>query len=324
MLKKISAVVIPTIIAVGIIGYMLARVWDDLLLALEHAVYSYLIVAVVICAAAWMLRGARYQYILKNLEIETGIWLSTACIYVSQTANLIIPARLGDLVRLFILKHEVNATYSNGLSSLVVERFFDIILVAVLGAVSLPFVLNVPDWFIAVIILPIVAGGVFILVVLYSVRLKSENKYLKICLGLLDEVKKASLNPRAMSVLSISSIVIWIMDVVICMVIAMMFGQEIPFAVIVLAIVIGNLVKAVPVTPGGVGTYELSVALTLELSGIMPAVATLIAVIDHLVKNLVTLAGGVVSMYFFGDWSVQLVKRAFSRGLDTGDLKIEP
>ena len=56
----------------------------------------------------------------------------------------------------------------------------------------------------------------------------------------------------------------------------------------------------------------------------MPAVATLIAVIDHLVKNLVTLAGGVVSMYFFGDWSVQLVKRAFSRGLDTGDLKIEP
>ena len=39
-----------------------------------------------------------------------------------------------------------------------------------------------------------------------------------------------------------------------------MFEQHIPFAVIVLAIVIGNLVKAVPITPGGMGTYELALA----------------------------------------------------------------
>jgi hypothetical protein len=100
-----------------------------------------------------------------------------------------------------------------------------------------------------------------------------------------------------------------------------MFNAQIPFIIIVLAIVIGNLVKAVPVTPGGIGTYEIAVALTLAISGTPAAVATIIAVIDHLVKNVVTLIGGVVSLYIFGDWSVDLMKRAFSKGITKEDIK---
>ena len=97
-----------------------------------------------------------------------------------------------------------------------------------------------------------------------------------------------------------------------------MFEQQIPFAVIVLAIVIGNLVKAVPITPGGIGTYELAVAATFEIAGIAPAVAFLIAVIDHLIKNLVTLAGGIVSIYYLGDWVIPTIKSALNAKLNGG------
>ena len=321
MWKKISAVLIPTVIAVAIIAWMLVRVWDDLLLALEHASLPFLILAVLVCSGAWLLRGWRYRFILKGLDIKIGLWFSTACIFVSQTANLIIPARLGDLVRLFILRHEEDATYSRGFSSLVVERAFDIVMISLLGVIALPYVLNVPDWFVPVILVPIACGGLFILVLLMAGRLHTENRIILMVLGLLEEVKQASLNLAAFGVLSASSIVIWLTDVMVCYVVALMFGDPIPFIVVVLAIVIGNLVKAVPLTPGGVGTYELSVALTLELAGTAPAAATLIAVIDHLIKNLVTLAGGVVSLYFFGDWSVDLMRRAFSKGLDTEELR---
>jgi len=92
-----------------------------------------------------------------------------------------------------------------------------------------------------------------------------------------------------------------------------------PFAVVILAIVIGNLVKAVPLTPGGVGTYEVAVALTFGLAGMAAATATLIAVIDHLIKNLVTLVGGVGSIYYFGDWSVELLKNALKREIEMED-----
>jgi uncharacterized membrane protein YbhN (UPF0104 family) len=321
MIKKAAAIVLPTILAVGIIAYMLYRVWDDLFIAIQNAVWSYLALAVIICVVAWFLRGFRYRSILASLAVTVSIWLSTACIYLSQTANLIVPARLGDLIRLFILKHEADATYTSGLSSVVVERFFDIVTIALLGALTIPFVLNVPDWFITVVYVALALCGIFVLVLFSAGRLQSENKYLKVGINLLNQVKQASLSTQGIIGLSAISILIWITDVVICYVIALMFGAAVPFVVVTLAIVIGNLVKAVPLTPGGVGTYEVAVALTLSLAGVDPAVATLIAVIDHLVKNGVTLAWGVVSLYVFGDWAVTLLRRAFSHSLDVSEVK---
>ena len=319
MWKKVSAVVIPTLLAVGIIVYMLYRVWDDLLLTLEHAVIPFLVVAVGICVVAWVLRGFRYQFILQGLGIRKSLGFATACIFISQTANLIVPARLGDLVRMLILKHEDDATYSQGFSSLVVERVFDILMIAVLGAVALPFVLavlDVPDWFITAIIVPLAAGGIFFAVLLWSGRMKSENRIVVTIQRMLDEVKRASLNPRALVTLSGSSLLIWLVDVLVCFAVVLMFQEPVPFGIVILAIVIGNLVKAVPVTPGGVGTYELALALTFGLAGTPAATATLIAVVDHLIKNLVTLIGGVGSIYYFGDWSMDLLKKAFSREIE--------
>lgn len=320
MLKKVSAILIPTLLAIGIICYMLYSVWDDLLTAIQNAIPAYLIFAIAICIGAWFIRGWRYRYILEKLELHIGTFLSTACIYVSQTANLIIPARLGDLVRLFILRHEIDANYSKGLSSIVIERFFDIATVALLGVVTLPFILNVPEWFSTVLMIALLGCGGFVLFLLLCGKVKSENKYINMALKLFNDVKKASLTISGLLALGIISVFIWLTDSVICWIIALMFQQQIPFLIVILAIVIGNLVKAVPITPGGMGTYEAAVAVTLQLAGVEPVTAVLIAIIDHLVKNLVTLAGGVISLYMFGDWAVDLMKKAFSRGLDKGEI----
>jgi hypothetical protein len=319
MYRKISAIVIPTIIAIGIIAYMLFRVWDDLFIALKNIIPVYLTVGMVICLSAWWLRGWRYHIILKNLNYRVSIAVSTACIFVSQTVNLIVPARLGDFVRVFILKHEYHTTYSEGVSSLVVERVFDIFMVALLGAVAVFFVLNVPPWFYTVIVLPLVAGVIFFVFLLFNRKFSSENRYIAILLTLLHEIKRASLSLKAVVLLGCSSVVIWLLDALVCIAVVMMFQQEIPFAVIVLAIVIGNLVKAVPLTPGGVGTYEISLAITFGLAGVDPAVATLIAVIDHLIKNLITLAGGIVSIYYLGDWVIPSIRTALDSKLGGGD-----
>jgi len=323
MYRKISAIVFPTIIAVGILAYMLYRVWDDLIKALQHLVPVWLAIAVFICLIAWVLRGWRYSTILNSLEYSVRLVISTACIFVSQTANLIIPARLGDFVRVFILRHEYSTTYSEGVSSIVVERVFDIFTVAILGAVALPFIFDVPSWFYVVIILPIAAGAIFFILLFCTGKCTAENKYIRIVLTMLHEIRKASLSVRSLIVLSASSIVIWLFDVSVCVAVVLMLSQKIPFPVVVLAIVIGNLVKAVPLTPGGVGTYELALTAVFTLAGIPWEMAFLIAVIDHLIKNLVTLAGGIVSIYYFGDWVVPSIKSAFTKKM-TGGTESEP
>jgi hypothetical protein len=298
---------------------MLFRVRDDLFIAFQNSIPAYLVVGTVICLSAWWLRGWRYHIILKNLNYRVSITASTACIFISQTVNLIVPARLGDFVRVFILKHEYNVTYSEGVSSLVVERVFDIFTVALLGAVAVFFVPNVPELFKTIIVLTLVVGVIFFVLLLFMGKFSSENRYIAIVLTILHEIKKASLSLKAIVVLGFSSVVIWLLDIFVCVTVVMMFQQQIPFAIIVLAVVIGNLVKAVPLTPGGLGTYEISLVIIFGLAGVDPAVATLIAFIDHLIKNFVTLAGGFVSIFYFGDWVIHTIRTALDSKWGGGD-----
>jgi uncharacterized membrane protein YbhN (UPF0104 family) len=311
MLRRISTILIPALIAGGILAYMLYDVRDSLPAAIAMAIPAYLFIALIIAGSTWFLRGMRYVIILDGLSIRITLLHSTAIVLLSQTANLIVPARLGDLVRMFILKDEGRGTYSQGLSSIVVERIFDVVMVALLGLLALNFVFNVPGWFYTVITIPLVGGGIFVLLLYVLGMLESDNRYIKMVLNLLQEVRQASLGPRSLALLSVSSVVIWILDILVCVVVVAMFRQNLAFPVVVLAIAIGNLVKAVPITPGGIGTYEAALAITFSLAGMPAVTATLIAIIDHLIKNVVTAVGGLVSLYFFGGQVMQAMKKAF-------------
>ena len=311
MLRRIGTILVPTLIAVTILAYMLLQVWDSLAEAIAVMIPQYLLIAIVICSGTWFLRGWRYQYILKGLTIRIELLPSTAYILLSQTANLVVPARLGDLVRMFILKDQGKATYSQGLSSIVVERIFDVIMVALLGFVCLNFVFNVPGWFYTLILVPLVGGAIFLLLLYSMGMLESDNRYVRIVFTLLNEIRQASLNLQSLAVLSVSSLIIWLLDVAVCMVVIAMFRETVSLPLVILAIAIGNLVKAVPVTPGGIGTYEAALAITFSLAGMPAVTATLIAILDHLVKNGVTLAGGIASIYFFGRWVVRVMQKAF-------------
>ncbi|MDO5844157.1 MAG: lysylphosphatidylglycerol synthase transmembrane domain-containing protein [Methanocorpusculum sp.] len=315
MWKKIAAIILPTIIAAALICFILYRVWDDLILSLQYIVPTWLLLAIAVCLIAWLIRGTRYKFILKRLDTNVNVPFSTACIYISQTANIILPARLGDFVRMFILKHEKKTPYTNSFTSLIAERVYDILIIALLGLISLPFLISIIPaeykWFNWLIIGVLIAGVIGIIVLVLARFLHAENKIIKKILEIFAQFRTVSSSVVSLGYLSGISVVIWIMDVIVCWLVSMMFNVEIPFMLILLAIVIGNLVKAVPITPGGIGTYELALVVVFQIGGVTAASATLIAVIDHLIKNGVTLIGGIISMYYFGGWSVELMKKLF-------------
>lgn len=304
MYRKIIAIILSVFLAAGILIAMVVRVWDDLSVAFSYIQSVYLIPAVFICLIAWIVRSIRYQAILSGMKVKISIIFGTACIFISQTVNLVVPARLGDLIRVVLLKHDYDATISQGLSSIVVERIFDIISVAVLGLFAVIFVLNVPIWVIYILVIPLCLGGLFFIILYLTGKLRSENKYFHYILTMLDEMRNASLTIKSVIFLGLTSFGIWILDTLICYCVAFMFRQDIPFVVVLLAVVAGNLVKAVPLTPGGIGTYEFALAVIFELVGVSPAISTLIAVIDHLIKNGITLIGGFVSIFYLGDWVI--------------------
>ena len=302
--QKIILFILSIALAMGILGVMLTPIWGDLLLAAGQMQYQFLIPAIGFCLLAWLTRGYRYQKILHSLLVPAGLIFSTACIFLSQTINLVGPARLGDFVRVIPIYHEYQATVSQGLSSIVIERLFDIITIGLLGLVAIVFLADVPDWFLALIAIALIASGLGVLFILTSKRFTSKNRYVHFVLNMLDEIRTASLSRSALSMLLVTSTIIWLWDIMVCYFVALTFNAAISFNVVLLAIVIGNLAKTIPITPGGIGTYELAMTAIFEFGKVPTAAATLVSVVDHLIKNVITLIGGVVSIFYFGTWII--------------------
>ena len=199
--SKISKSLIPTLIAVGIIGYMLYLVWGGA--ADRTPAY---------CSC---LSGNSDHYLPGRMVVarvaippdsswsqlpDQGCRDHGVCFY-QPDGQCDRSYPLGDFVRIFILKHDYNTTYSEGISSIVVERVFDIIAISVLGAVSLWFVPNVPSWFKLIIIVPLALGFGFLVFLIFAGKLTTQNRYVRFILTMLEEIRRASLSVRSMVIL---------------------------------------------------------------------------------------------------------------------------
>jgi len=98
-----------------------------------------------------------------------------------------------------------------------------------------------------------------------------------------------------------TSVLIWVIDVLVAAIVLAAFGVGLStiqlLSVCFFAVSVGNLAKVLPLSPGGIGLYEG--AFTLLVVGLTPigaATALGAAIVDHAVKNIVTLVGGVISM----------------------------
>jgi len=100
---------------------------SDILDNVKHASFETLTLASLVYCISWPLRGIRFQQILKRLGNQYGLGFLTGTIFISQSANVILPARIGDLSRMYILKKSKDLSLTTSFSSLTVERVFDVV-----------------------------------------------------------------------------------------------------------------------------------------------------------------------------------------------------
>jgi uncharacterized protein (TIRG00374 family) len=286
---------------------------------------------------SWPLRGARYRDILNELGYRERLGFLTGAVFISQTGNLVFPARLGDGVRAYVVKARRNIPYPTGFASLAVERVFDLLTITVLGGtVLVGFVLTgATDRIVAAVsegvpgidprsarIALTVAAGVAaaallaVVAIVVSARREgnlvrglvtgvSSDSYADYVAGVLErfvvDVQTVAADRGAFARVGASSLAIWTLDVVTAVLVLAAFHVSLAPATLVavgfFAVSVGNLAKVLPLSPGGIGLYEA--AFTLLVAGLTPvtgATAFGAAVLDHAVKNLVTVVGGVVSM----------------------------
>lgn len=88
-------------------------------------------------------RGWRWQRMLRNAHADDAEPLATPpvlrlaqIIYVSWFANCIVPAKLGDVVRGYMLKRDAGVRFMKGMGTIVAERVLDLAVLLLLLAIS--------------------------------------------------------------------------------------------------------------------------------------------------------------------------------------------
>jgi uncharacterized protein (TIRG00374 family) len=289
--------------------------------------------AAVVYALSWPLRGARYRDILDELGYREGVGFLTGAVFISQTGNLVFPARAGDAVRAYVVKTRRAVPYPTGFASLAVERVFDLLTIAGLaGTVLVAFAVAGLDPTSAAggdvgqsgRTALLVAAGVGVAAILAvvaivasarsdrnlvrrAVRSVSTDSYADWVAGVIEQfvgdIQRVAGDRGAFLRVGASSVAIWSLDVVTALLVFAAFepglvaaDPALVVAVGFFAVSVGNLAKVLPLSPGGVGLYEG--AFTLLVVGLTPVgagAALGIAIVDHAVKNVVTLIGGVAA-----------------------------
>jgi hypothetical protein len=277
-----------------------------------------LFLAALVYLVEWPIRGLRYRFILRGIKYEEGLNFLTGTVFLSQLANLVLPMRIGDLTRAYVLKSKKNIPYTSGLSSLAVERVFDVLAIAVIGLAAVALFAKsgaLPSWISTVMLLSVILLFAFFLFFIYlAVRKKPliqrSGKVADVLNRFLKEIGTVSLHPQYFVIIFALSILIWLVESATTFVVLLAFGVTPALLVVFLGVAISSLSKTLPITPGGIGPYEAILAFILfEIGGISSGIAGGVSVIDHAIKNVVTLVFGFVYLYYFNLSLSDIVER---------------
>ncbi|WP_144901666.1 flippase-like domain-containing protein [Halobellus captivus] len=288
--------------------------------------------ATLVYLLSWPLRGLRYRDILSELGYRERVGFLTGAVFISQTGNLVFPARAGDLIRAYVVKARRNIPYPSGFASLAAERVFDLLTIAAMaGVVLIGYTVTgqTADLaqtivgaegagrvavFVSVAVSLVAIGAVGVIafsarsdrdLVTALVHRMSTDSYADFVAGIIgqfvSDLQTVAGTRAGFARVGGMSVLIWTLDVMTALLVLAAFAPGLPVvelvAVSFFAVSVGNLAKVLPLSPGGVGLYEGAFTLlVVALTPLGPELALGAAVLDHAVKNIVTVIGGYASM----------------------------
>lgn len=303
---------------------------DAVITAVVEADPALLGAALVAYLLSWPVRGRRYSDVLGAMEYHCRTGFLTAIVFASQTANLVIPARAGDGIRAYLLNDQRDVPYPTGVASLAVERAFDLVALATLGGVAFAFLLlngrsirsaesvGSVEPITAVMGAAVIAAVAVALSALTLAAASSDRQFGPVLRDRVQRprmvrvvdalirfgaaVRVVAADPRSLGTVYLWSTVVWALDVLTAVfVLAALVGGPVgglvsPVTLLTvgtLAVTVGNLAKVLPLSQGGIGLYEAAfTGLVVSTTAIPVETALAAAILDHALKNAVTLGGG--------------------------------
>lgn len=276
--------------------------------ALRRANYLYLVPAMGIYFFGVYLRAVRWHYLLRpSRDIASGQLFEI--VVIGYMANDVLPARMGELVRVQLLRRKYDLSRATSLVTIVIERVLDglamLSFIAVVGF-YVPLGENLQRG-LRLVSAIFLASILVLLVVASSKRLARQlgARFVALLPGRFhdrghDAVERALVGVTALESGSTIAIVFglsllaWLAETVMYYVIGLGFGLALPFHVYMLTMAVANLGTMIPSSPGYVGTFHALGIFTLTAFGAQYDLAASYVVILHATLLIPVIALGLV------------------------------
>ncbi len=133
--RTILSIVVPLAVIV-IAGFLNRQYLADMPSDIAKANPWLLLGAFLIYYAGFPLRGWRWTKLLRGAGYRVKIKDATEILFLSWLVNCLVPAKLGDVYRAYLLKLNSPVSATKTLGTVFMERILDLIAIATLGIVA--------------------------------------------------------------------------------------------------------------------------------------------------------------------------------------------
>ncbi len=287
--------------------------FDEFLDAFAEANYLWLIPAVIVYFLAFTLRAWRWQSLLAHLG---GVTLGRSYFVatIGYAANNVLPLRLGEFVRAYLLRRNPGLDMTAGLATIAVERILDGLTLLLWLGIGLLFFASM--WMLSPLltlaaqvaaVVFISAGVGVILAVLFpnaalrmthTVTRPLPDRYAARLMAIAESLLQgfaALKDARKIPFWFVISNAVWAGEALVYILVAAAMDVDTPIVVLFVAVAASNLATAVPSSSGGIGPFELLAKETLVRAGVGAGLATAYAVVIHATLWVpVTIAGAIL------------------------------
>lgn len=246
---------------------------------------------------AFPVRAWRWRALMQNAGIYDGsnpepyrIHNLSEIFVLSWFANCLVPAKLGDAYRGYLMRERASVSFASTLGTIVAERFIDVIALVTLmiTAALLTFHGNVPED----VQLPL--GGGAVLVLLGAFGLAFVIRYPNLIRRYVPERFASPFDRLKGGVVSSFSrtgwipvtsatAIIWATEGIRVYCVAAAFGVGLSPAESLFVALLASLLTVVPLTPAGLGVVESGTIIALKLLDVSDTDAATIAIVDRVV-----------------------------------------
>jgi uncharacterized protein (TIRG00374 family) len=295
--RTIISISIPILVIVLVLVAFPSFHLEQLPALISNANPWLLLAAFVIYYIGFPLRGYRWALLLRGAGEQVRVRDSTEIIFISWLVNCLVPAKLGDVYRAYLLKQTNGTSISKSFGTIFIERVFDLFAIVLLGLAAgfwsfrdgmSPEVQLV--FAIGLVVIGVLAVGLFVIRNFGSRivrRLPLPHKIVEFY----DRFEEGlfSIRARNVPVLAILTGLIWMTEALrlYFVVLAMGFGLQIGLSGGLFVALIASLMTAIPFTPAGLGAVEGVVVFILTtLYGATLPQAVAITLVDRAISVL--------------------------------------